>query len=149
MHNDKFLCIMQCLANTTFIHISQKLYRLLTHHMHISSIQSLMQNNLSCITHQLNIIKCITKKYHEMATEYLSFICFVGRLHLDHSALSYSSFMKSSFIQMIRWIRGSSRIEFFSYSSSLEGSSLNGKILIFNCSHLLLLFLLVKLKVIT
>ncbi len=49
-----------------------------------------------------------------MTIEYLSFICFVGRLHLDHSALSSSSFMKSSFlIQMIRWIRGSSRIEFF------------------------------------
>ena len=79
--------------------------------MHISSINV---NNLSCITHQLNTIKCITKQYHEMAIEYLSFICFVGRLHLDHSALSSSSFMKSSFlIQMIRWIRGSSRIEFF------------------------------------
>ena len=49
-----------------------------------------------------------------MTIEYLSFICFMGRLHLDHSALSSSSFMKSSFlIQMIRWIRGSSRIEFF------------------------------------
>ena len=49
-----------------------------------------------------------------MATEYLSFICFVGRLLLDHSASSSSSSMKSSFlIQMIRWIRGSSRIEFF------------------------------------
>ena len=48
-----------------------------------------------------------------MTIEYLSFICFVGRLHLDHFALSSSSFMKSSFlIQMIRWIRGSSRIEF-------------------------------------
>ena len=79
--------------------------------MHISSINV---NNLSCITHQLNTIKCITKQYHEMEIEYLSFICFMGRLHLDHSALSYSSFMKSSFlIQMIRWIRGSSRIEFF------------------------------------
>ena len=44
-----------------------------------------------------------------MTIEYLSFICFVGRLHLDHSALSSSSFL----IQMIRWIRGSSRIEFF------------------------------------
>ena len=84
-----------------------------------------------------------------MTIEYLSFICFVGRVH--HSALSSSSFMKSSFlIQMIRWIRGSSRIEFFfSYSSSLEGSSLNGERLILNCSHLLLLFLLVELKVIT
>ena len=36
-----------------------------------------------------------------------------------------------------------------SYSSLLEGSSLNGEILIFNCSHLLLLFLWVKLKAIT
>ena len=49
-----------------------------------------------------------------MTIEYLSFICLMGRIHLDHSALSSSSFMKSSFlIQMIRWIRGSSRIEFF------------------------------------
>ena len=49
-----------------------------------------------------------------MTIEYLSFICFMGRIHLDHSALSSSTFMKSSFlIQMIRWIRGSSRIEFF------------------------------------
>ena len=79
--------------------------------MHISSINV---NNLSCITHQLNTIKCITKQYHEMAIEYLSFICFMGGLYLDHSYLSSSSFMKSSFlIQMIRWIRGSSRIEFF------------------------------------
>ena len=39
-----------------------------------------------------------------MTIEYLS---FVGRLHLDHSALS------SFLIQMIRWIKGSSRIEFF------------------------------------
>ena len=41
----------------------------------------------------------------------------MGRLLLDHSASSSSSSsssMKSSFlIQMIRWIRGSSRIEFF------------------------------------
>ena len=66
-------------------------------------------NILSCITHQLN-----TKQYHEMTIEYLSFICFVGRLLLDPSTSSSSSFMKSSFlIQMIRWIRGSSRIEFF------------------------------------
>jgi len=49
-----------------------------------------------------------------MTIEYLSFVCFVGRLLLDHSASSSSSFMKSSFlIQMIRWIRGSLRIEFF------------------------------------
>ena len=43
---------------------------------------------------------------------YLLFVSWVD--YLDHSALSSSSFMKSSFlIQMIRWIRGSSRIEFF------------------------------------
>ena len=42
-----------------------------------------------------------------MTIEYLSFICFFGRLHLDHSSLS------SFLIQMIRWIRGSSIIEFF------------------------------------
>ena len=49
-----------------------------------------------------------------MTIEYLCFIRFVGRLLLDHSASLSSSFMKSSFlIQMIRWIRGSSRIEFF------------------------------------
>ena len=48
-----------------------------------------------------------------MTIEYLSFVCFVGRF-LDHSPSSSSSFMKSSFlIQMIRWIRGSLRIDFF------------------------------------
>ena len=51
-----------------------------------------------------------------MTIEYLAFVCFMGRLLLDHSASSYSSFMKSSFlIQMIRWIRGSLRIEFFTF----------------------------------
>ena len=49
-----------------------------------------------------------------MTIEYSSFVCFVGRILLDHSPSSSSSFMKSSFlIEMIRWIRGSSRIEFF------------------------------------
>ena len=49
-----------------------------------------------------------------MTIEYLSFVCFVDRFLLDHSASSFSSFMTSSFlIQMIRWIRGSLRIEFF------------------------------------
>ena len=49
-----------------------------------------------------------------MTIEYLSFIHFVGRLLLDSSTSSSSSFLTSSFlIQMIRWIRGSSRIEFF------------------------------------
>ena len=67
-------------------------------------------NNLSCITHQLNIIKYITKQYHEMAIEYLSL--FVGRLLL--SASSSSSFIIALFlIQMLRWIRGSSRVESF------------------------------------
>ena len=107
-------------------------------------------NILSCITHQLNIIKCITKQYHEMTIEYLSFIFFMGRLHLDHSALTSSSFMKSSFlIQMIRWKKKVLQELSSSYSSSHEGSSLNGGSLIFNCSHLLLLFLWVELKVIT
>ena len=74
------------------------------HHMHTI----INANILSRITHQLNI-----KQYHEMTTEYLSFIHFMDRL-LDPSALSSSSFMTSSFlIQMLRWIRGSSRIEFF------------------------------------
>ena len=51
----------------------------------------------------------------------------MGRIHLDQSALSSSSFMKSSFlIQMIRWIRCSSRIEFFIFLIGW-GSSLNGE----------------------
>ena len=81
-----------------------------------------------------------------MTIEYLSFICFMGRLHLDHSALSSSPFMKSSFlIQMIRWIRGSSRIQFFIFLIAwwifFEWWELD--------LHLLLLFLWVELKVIT
>ena len=60
-----------------------------------------------------------------MTIEYLSFVCFVGRLLLDHSDSSSSSSMKSSFlIQMIRWIRGSSRIEFFIFLITLNGESL-------------------------
>ena len=95
-------------------------------------VYCLIANILSCITHQLNINKCITKQYHEMTIEYLSFIRFVGRFLLDPSASSSSSFMTSSFlIQMLRWIRGSS------YSSSLEGSSLNRECLILSCSHIL------------
>ena len=59
-----------------------------------------------------------------MTIEYLSFVCFVGRIHLDHSPSSSSSFMKSSFlIQMIRWIRDSSRIEFFNLLPSFFFSS--------------------------
>ena len=42
----------------------------------------------------------------------LIFICFMGRLLLDHSTSSSSSFMNSSFL-ISRWIRGSSRIESF------------------------------------
>ena len=53
-------------------------------------------NILSCITHQLNIKQC-----HEMTIEHLSFICFVGRLLLDPSASSSSSFMTSSFLIQI------------------------------------------------
>ena len=92
MHNDKFLCIMQLFSQ---------------HNIHPYLTTVINATSLSCITHQLNITKCITNQYHEMTTEYLYFICFMGRLHLDHSALS------SFLIQMIRWIRGSSRIDFF------------------------------------
>ena len=43
----------------------------------------------------------------------LIFICFVGRL-LEPSASSFSSFIIISFlIQMLRWIRDSSRVEIF------------------------------------
>ena len=48
-----------------------------------------------------------------MTIEYLSF-CFVGRLLLEPSTSSSSSFIIAPFlIQMLRWIRGSSRVEFF------------------------------------
>ena len=59
---------------------------------------------------------------HNTSTEYkqwndnwiLVFICFVGRLLLEPSASSSSSFIISSFlIQMLRWIRDSSRVEIF------------------------------------
>ena len=44
----------------------------------------------------------------------LIFICFEGRLLLDPSASSSSSFMIALFlIQMLVWIRGSSRVESF------------------------------------
>ena len=99
MHNDKFLCIMQLFSQ-------HNIYPYLINFIHATS--------LSCIKHPLNIIKCITKQYHEMTIEYLSFIRFVGRLLLDPSTSSSFSFMTSSFlIQMIRWIRGSSIFEFF------------------------------------
>ena len=80
--------------------------------MHISSILSLMQNILSCIIHQLNINKCITKQYHEMTIEYLSlFVSWVDSLfqlhHLLHSQ-QHHFLSKCSIL-----IRGSSRIEFF------------------------------------
>ena len=42
----------------------------------------------------------------------LIFICFVGRLLLEPSTSSSTSFITTSFlIQILRWIRGSSRIE--------------------------------------
>ena len=67
----------------------------------------------------------------------LIFIFFVGRLLLEPSAWSSSSFITTLFlIQMIRWIRGSSRIESFIFLI-VEGSSLNHESLIFSCSHLL------------
>ena len=69
-----------------------------------------------------------------MIIEYLSLIVswvdsFLG-LQLHH--LLHSSFL----IQMLRWIIVSSRVE-SSYSSPLEGSSLDGESLIFICSHIL------------
>ena len=67
----------------------------------------------------------------------LIFICFVGRLLLEPLASSFSSFITTSFlIQILRWIRGSSRIGSFIFLI-LEGSSLNRESLIFSCSHLL------------
>ena len=60
-------------------------------------------------------------KYNQMHNKTIScndnwiliFICFEGRL-LEPSASSSSSFIVASFlIQIIRWIRSSSRIEFF------------------------------------
>ena len=96
MHNDKFLCIMQLFSQ---------------HNIHPYLTTVINATSLSCITHQLNIIKCITKQYHEMTIEYLSFIRFVGRLLLDPSISSFMT--SSSLIQMIRWIRGSSSNEFF------------------------------------
>ena len=65
----------------------------------------------------------------------LIIICFMGRVLL--LASSSSSFITTTFlIQMLRWIRGSSIIEFFIFLIA-EGSSLNHESLIFSCSHLL------------
>ena len=69
-----------------------------------------------------------------MTIEYLSlFVSWVESflsLRLHH--LLHSSFL----IQKLRWIRGSSRVDSL-YSSSLEGSPLDGESFIFSCSHLL------------
>ena len=62
----------------------------------------------------MNINKCITKQYHKNDNWILIFIFFMGKLLLDPSASSSSSFITTSFlIQMLRWIRGYSRIESF------------------------------------
>ena len=55
------------------------------HNIHPYLTTAINATSLSCITHQLNI----TKQYHEMTIEYLSFIRFVGRLLLDPSASSW------------------------------------------------------------
>ena len=69
----------------------------------------------------------------------LIFICFVGRLALEPSASSSSSFMIASFIiQMLRRIRGSSRVEFFIFLIAW-GIFFGWKSLIFKCFHLLFL----------
>ena len=68
-------------------------------------------------------------KYQQMHDSWiLIFICFVGRFLLEPSASSSSSFIIASFL--IQELSSS-------YSSLLEGSSLDGKSLIFSCSHLL------------
>ena len=65
----------------------------------------------------------------------LIFICFMGRLLLEPSASSPSSFMVASFlIQMLRWIRGSSRVEIFIF---LIAWGIFFERLIFICFHLL------------
>ena len=71
-----------------------------------------------------------------MTIEYLSL--FVSRVDSFLSlASSSSSFIVASFlIQMLRWIRSSSRVEFFIFLL-LDGSSLDGKSLILSCSHLI------------
>ena len=78
-------------------------------------------NILSCIIHQLNIKKCITKQYHEMTIEYLSlFVSWVDSFlslplhHLLHSWLHH--FLS----KCSRWIRGSSRIESFIFPHRLR-----------------------------
>ena len=69
----------------------------------------------------------------------LIFICFEGRLLLEPSASSSSSFIIASFlIQKLRWIRSSSRVEFFIFLIAW-GIFFGWKSLIFNCSHLLFL----------
>ena len=68
-------------------------------------------------------------KYQQMHDNWiLIFICFVGRFLLEPSASSSSSFIIASFL--IQELSSS-------YSSLLEGSSLDGKRLLFSCSHLL------------
>ena len=65
----------------------------------------------------------------------LIFICFVGIFLLDPSTSSSSSFIIASFlIQMLRWIRGSSRVEFFIF---LIAWGIFFESLIFSCSHIL------------
>ena len=65
----------------------------------------------------------------------LIFICFVGRLLLEPSASSSSSFIIASFlIQMLIWIKGSSRIDITHHLRDLLWMV---RALIFSCSHLL------------
>ena len=90
----------------------------------------------------------------------LIFICFVGRLLLEPSSLSSSSFIIASFlIQMIRWIRFSSRFESFVFLITcgiffgwweLDLQFLPSSFLLLWVEHLLMCVLLgVFLKVIT
>ena len=100
--------------------------------MHFSSILSLI---LSCITHQLNINKCITKKYHEMTIEYLYlFVSWVDSFFQLHHLVNSEQHHFLS--KCLKWIGGSSRIDFFIFVIA-EVSYLNHEILIFICSNIL------------
>ena len=92
---------------------------------------AIQQYKCKILKHQLNINKCITKQYHEMTIEQLSlFVSWVD---------SFLIFQLHNLIIMIRWIKGSSRVDSFIFLM-LKGSSLDGESLIFSCSHLLFFY---------
>ena len=75
---------------------------------------------------------------YEKTIQILIFICFVGKLLLDPSISSSSSFMTSSFlIQALKIDKRLFKNWVLHISSSLEESYLDCESLIFCCSHLL------------